>query len=268
MRKRKLIVRSKNKSCKALKSIEVPYGIIYRMGSVTPTNAITRKEGYLEINTPEACANSNDKVAMKRLFVAAGVPTAEYIVKSPEEDAQTFKEMVFEKLREWKRIIIKHKHSSKGNNIYFIDSTETLEEWFSSHNRYENYVFEKYYTYSKEYRLHVTNDGCFYTCRKMLKNDADVRWHRHESNSVWILEENPIFNKPSNWNDIVNACIAAKNAVGLDIAAVDVKVQTKKETPKFIILETNSAPALGDIGIEQYVKVLKKIIDDNKERFS
>ena len=67
MRTRKLIVRSKNSSCRALKSIEVPYGVIYRMGSTTPTSAITRKEGYLEINTPEACANSNDKIVMKNV---------------------------------------------------------------------------------------------------------------------------------------------------------------------------------------------------------
>lgn len=268
MRTKKLIIRSKNTSCKALKSIEVPYGVIYRMGSTTPTNAITHKEGYFEINSPTACANSNDKIVMKQLFVAAGVPTAEYIIKTPEEDIQIFKDLAHEKLKEWKRIIIKHKHSSKGNNIYFIETEEDLEKWFQTYNRYENYVFEKYYTYSKEYRLHITNDGCFYTCRKMLKNNADVRWHRHESNSVWILEENPAFDKPLNWNDIVDACIAAKNAVGLDIAAVDVKVQTKKESPKFIILETNSAPALGAAGIIQYTKMLKKMIDDNKERFS
>lgn len=235
------------------------------MGSTTPTSAITRKEGYLEINTPEACANSNDKIIMKNLFTAAGIPTAEYIVKSQETSNQDFKELLHECLETWKRMIVKHKHSSKGNNIYYIETKEQLEDWLQEHNRYENYVFEKYYTYSKEYRIHVTDDGCFYTCRKMLRNDAEVRWHRHEMNSVWILEDNPMFDKPSNWDSIVEACIAAKNAVGLDIAAIDVKVQTKKETPKFIILETNSAPALGDTGIIHYTNILKRMIDANKK---
>ena len=51
----------------------------------------------------------------------------------------------------------------------------------------------------------------------------------------------------------------SKNAVGLDICAVDVKVQTSKyKNPKFIILETNSAPALGEIGVQLYLEQLRK----------
>jgi type I restriction enzyme S subunit len=37
---------------------------------------------------------------------------------------------------------------------------------------------------SREYRLHVTADGCFYACRKMLKADAEERWYKNDSNCV------------------------------------------------------------------------------------
>jgi glutathione synthase/RimK-type ligase-like ATP-grasp enzyme len=73
------------------------------------------------------------------------------------------------------------------------------------------------------------------------------------------LEDNPLFCKPNNWDNIVAACINAKNAVGLDIAAIDVKVQSK-DNPNFIILETNSAPALGEIGVNKYKELLNKYI--------
>ena len=99
----------------------------------------------------------------------------------------------------------------------------------------------------------------------MLKRDAKVRWHRHNVNSVWILEENPLFDKPTNWDSIVSSCIDALNAVGLDVAAFDVKVQSNKyKEPKYIILESNSAPSLGEIGIEKYKETLRNIINEKE----
>ena len=258
-----LRLRTRNISCTPLKAMIVPKRTIYRMGSTTPTEAITRCTDYLEINSPESCKISGDKILMKQKFIENEIPTAEFITINQDEDFNSFKERLENALHDWKRIIIKHKHSSKGNGIYFIDSTESLNEWLTNNNPY-NHIFEKYYTYSKEYRLHVDDqNGCFYTCRKMLKNDAEVRWHRHENNSVWILEDNPMFDKPNNWDSIVQDCVRAIKAVGLNIGAVDVKVQTHVENPRYIILETNSAPALGEVGIEKYKEALINYINNN-----
>lgn len=246
------------------------------MGSTTPTEVASKYPIDLEINTAEACRVSGDKLLMKQAFdVWNGVHQDKIIPHAEWLTYGKYKQQVgviaditdfiqeLERLLEtsWNKMIIKHQYSSKGNGIYFIQSKEDLLAWAGNDHRHHiaHYVFEKYYTYSKEYRLHVTNDGCFYTCRKMLKNDAEVRWHRHENNSVWILEDNPLFCKPNNWDNIVAACINAKNAVGLDIAAIDVKVQSK-DNPNFIILETNSAPALGEIGVNKYKELLNKYI--------
>lgn len=259
---RHLIVRSRNTSCKELRKLEIPARVIYRMGSTTPTTNITKRTDYIEINSPEACAVSGDKILMKQKFNEFEVPTAEWFTATSDEEALN---LVTQKLEEWRRIIIKHKHSSKGNGIYFIT---TLDEYNDAKSHFtsniKNYIFERYYTYSKEYRLHVNENGCFYTCRKMLKEDAEVRWHRHENNSVWILEDNPMFDKPDNWENIVEDCKKAIKAVGLDIGACDVKVQTHVENPKYIILETNSAPALGEIGIEKYKDMLTKYINEKR----
>lgn len=260
---RHIILRSRNISCKPIKAIEVPKRTIYRMGSTTPTEEITKRTDYLEINSPEACMISGDKILMKQKFIEHEVPTADFAIIADDETKEQFKERLNDHFRTWKRIIIKHKHSSKGNGIYFMDNIDSLNEWLENNNP-RNYIFEKYYTYSKEYRLHVDDtNGCFYTCRKMLKNDAEDRWHRHESNSVWILEDNEMFDKPNNWDSIVNDCVKAVKAVGLNIGAVDVKVQTKTENPQYIILETNSAPALGEIGIEKYKEELINYINSH-----
>lgn len=266
MKTKKLKIRSRNKSCAELKNIDTGNKrVLYRMGSTTPTEVVSKYPIDIEINTAEACKVSGDKLLMKQAFDEWNtnnpnnpIPHAEWVQIIGAHNKQSLEDLK-KILAEWGKIIIKHVHSSKGNGIYFIQSNEELEDWYNNHLDINRYIFERYYTYSKEYRLHVTNDGCFYTCRKMLKNDAEVRWHRHENNSVWILEENPLFCRPNNWNIIVAACINAKNAVGLDIAAIDVKVQSKNN-PSFIILETNSAPALGEVGVNKYKELLNLYI--------
>lgn len=220
----------------------------------------------MEINTADACANSADKILMKARFTRAKVCKAPWFTFS-EHGLEANYQKVKHYLKKWKTLIIKHKHSSKGNGIYLIQTIEDFDNFVKETNNlqfYKSYIIEKYYTYSKEYRIHVTKDGYFLTDRKMLKNDAEVRWHRHANNSVWINEENELFDKPVNWDDIVDDCKNALRAVGLDIGAVDVKVQTsKKEYPKWIILEINSAPALGEESIVRYRDKIIEIINKN-----
>ena len=257
-----LSIRSRNKSCKPLKELTFPIKVIYRMGSQTPTTMITKQKRVLEINSPEACRLSGDKILMKTRFTRAKIPTAKWFTINPKDiDHEKIKHYLIK----WGTLIIKHKHSSKGNGIYLIKSIEDYLQ-FLQDKQYplQSYICEQYHNYSREYRVHVTKTGCFYACRKMLKQDAEVRWHRHENNSVWILEDNEMFDKPSNWNDVVNDCVKALKALNLDIAAFDVKIQTNKyKNPKYIILESNSAPALGDYGLEKYKQLLTKYVNEN-----
>lgn len=252
-----LKVRSKNKTCAPLrKCIETKGPIVLRLGSTTPLDQIFSPRFInkaKEINTIEGCIISGNKTKMKEAFDQAEVKTARWMNMSKGKFDYA-DELDFP-------AIIKHNHSSKGNGIYYIEDEDALTKFCEEHNNLNDYIIEEYKKYVREYRLHVTKDGCFYTCRKMLREDAKERWHRHENNSVWILEENELFDKPANWDDIVNECVKAMTACKLHICAVDVKVQSsKKQNPEFIILETNSAPALGDLGIEKYKEQLRKMV--------
>lgn len=243
-------IRSKNDTADALRGkVACKVRTVLRLGSTTPIEKIFPKGVRLgreihEINSIQGCINSGNKITMKKLFDEAGVKSSEWAEVGGE----------------WSTFpaIIKHKNSSKGNGIYYIKDKEDLDKWISENDSH-NHIIEKYYTYEREYRLHVTKDGCFYTCRKMLRHDAEERWHRHDMNSVWILEENELFNKPANWDEIVAECVKAMIAVGLDISAIDIKVSSKN--PKnFIILETNSAPSLGEITTLKYIEQLNKMV--------
>ena len=262
-----LKIRTKNHTAQPLKNlIRVNTRTVFRLGSLTPTEEIFPRgvalnKPIIEINTAEACHNSGDKRLMKQLFTEFGVKTAEWI---------DLNVAVYDQENKWNYFpsIIKHFNSCKGQGIYLIENQNDLDEFVANNRNLSNYVIERYMNFSKEYRLHVTKDGCFYTCRKMLKEDAEERWHRHDMNSVWIMEENPLFEKPSNWDLIVEESVKAMKSLGLDICSVDMKVQSEKNqdrggNPEFIILECNSASSMGPVTLIKYEEQLRKMLNEN-----
>ena len=251
-------LRSKNPSAAELKAllrtIRTNKPFVVRLGSRTPLEQIMPRmhSRTIEINSIEGITNSRDKQIMKACFDSAEVRTAQWAMMSNDV---------------WNIFpaIIKQVGSHGGEGIFLINNNEELTNWINSHPNRSSYIIEEYKNFTKEYRLHITVDGCFYTCRKMLKADATERWHRHDSNSVWILEENPLFEKPKNWDDIVAECVKALTAVGLQTGACDVKVQSEKGKrasfiPDFIVMEINSAPSMGSGTTVKYFEKLSEMI--------
>lgn len=268
-----LRIRSRNHSAKALaKQIPCTKNIVCRLGSFTPNEAIFTplmlKKGVIEINTVEACKLSNDKLRMKQAFDKAHVNTSLWL---------SLAESKFENRRIYEKevkdpdnpiiltfpCIIKHIHSSKGEKIYYVPTEVEYNEFMIKYaNELEKYIIEHYYNYSKEYRVHVSELGAFYSCRKMLLNEVPIeqRFHRHHVNTVWIVPENEQFETPAHWDKILEDCVRAIKSIGLSIGCVDVLVTKQNNLePDWKILETNSAPALGEITTELYIKELTKL---------
>ena len=254
-------LRSKNPSARDLKiglsHVSCSSPILVRLGSRTPIEQIFPRSHSraIEINSVEGITNSRNKLLMKQCFNNGEVRTAEWAGLNDSTNWNIFP------------AIIKQLGSHGGEGIFMINNMDELLGFWEHHQNHSNYIIEKYYNYTKEYRLHVTKDGCFYTCRKMLKSDASDRWHRHDNNCVWILEDNPLFERPSNWPEIEAECVKALHSVGLDTGACDVKVQSEKGKrssfiPDFIILEINSAPSMGEITTIKYLEKLTKIISE------
>lgn len=225
---------------------------VIRLGSTTEV-----PKDNIEINTIEAVRNSSNKRTMKRLFDENGVRTA------------TWWENISDISEDSLPIVAKHNYGSRGRGNYLIQNQDELDNFRNRENTGE-FIFEKYHTHAREYRLHVTKNGCFYTCRKMIRRDTpeDQKWFRNDNNCVWILEENPEFNKPNNWQDMVNESIKALNTTGLDIGAVDLKVSTGTDDDNnhdYFVVEVNSAPSFGDLTVEKYKEVLPKLL---KEKFN
>lgn len=233
----------------------LPFRSVIRLGSSTIPDDNDQR---IELNTVEAVKNSANKLLMKECFAIAEVKTANWSLGYDEEARNN---LGFP-------IIAKHIFGSRGRGNYKLDNQEQLDAWLVGKDL-NKYIFEKFYNYSREYRLHVSENGCFYTNRKMLKNDTpeDQRWYRNDSNSNWWLETNEGFDKPVNWDSVVEESVKALKAVGLDFGAVDLRIQSKldkhgsvRENPEFIVVEINSAPSFGEGTLACYLEELPKLL--------
>lgn len=258
----RLVVFSRHPSHSALRhaDIKLPVLVSIRFGS---TN-VGERPYALQLNKPEAVEISSNKLLMKKKFDLAAIKTAKWYFYKPDgvlvcaEDPEKAVEPAKLKFP----IVAKHILGSRGTGNYKLDTVEQFNAWKQGKDM-SMYIIERFYPYSREYRLHVTSEGCFYTCRKMLKEDTpeNQRWYRNDSNSVWIVEDNAQFNKPKCWDAIVEDCVKALTTVGLDVAAFDVKVSAEDDKEqKYIVIESNSAPSFGDITLQKYIEQIPKIV--------
>lgn len=256
-----LRIRSKNNSASLLRrKIEHNGLCVYRMGSKTPLEEIFRyssrfKKGEIpiEINSIQGCINSSNKKLMKECFDKFDVQTAMWCTANKFINSED-KPFAFP-------VVVKQIYGSKNlGNALCKNMDEVVA--FIGEEPLDLYIIERFYTYSKEYRIHATKKKGFYALRKMLSDETEdsKRWFRNDSNCVWILEDNPMFAKPDNWDSIMNAAAKAICSVGLDIGCVDVKVQATMESPRHIIIETNSAPGLTETSAEKYVQQLNSLL--------
>ena len=245
-----------------------------RLGSRTSIeDAYPRKpidRPVIEINTIDAIENSRSKLLMKACFSEAGVPQADWWIPEPEKPWNLLSQTGVTSSEYLPYpILIKRVFGFKGRGMLKIDTQEQLDEWIQNNLHATSWYIEHYRPFAREYRLHCTQSECFMTWRKLRRADAENRWFFNSTNCNWVGEDHPLFDRPSNWGAIVETCINATKAVGLDITAIDVRVQSSNKTnPEFIVLECNSAPALGDQGVEIYKQKIKELINEKITKYN
>lgn len=212
-----------------------------RFGWTQPTDNV----GQVVINTPEAIRSVANKHLMKTIFRDNDINSPRFYNQDELDDSVKFP------------LIAKKLFHSKGRGMQFIKNQEELDAFLSEKKK--NYYFEEYANYLKEYRIHSSiATPCFWALRKALRTEATERWFRNDSNSVWLLESNKGFDKPSTWNNIIQGCQDALKVLGMDVCSFDVLVSRRGD---YLILEANSASSMAMGTTAAYTSEIQKIID-------
>jgi len=254
----KILVKSKHESHVPLRQQigMLPFLGVVRLGSVTEV------PGAVECNSIQSVKNSRDKRLMKQCFDKAGVIHAAW-----RPDIKTALEVGFP-------MVAKHPLGSKGTGVYLLKNKEAFDKWLANRT-HENYIFEKFHDYGSEYRLSCTQDKCFFAVRKVLKKgETKNTWKKGGDNTYWYGEQNPLFDKPDNWEDVVDQACKAIKAVGLDLGCVDIKIQKnvdengkRRKAPKLFVVETNSAGCMwGDKTLNAHLEMIPKILKQKYEK--
>ena len=256
----------------------LPFKSIVRLGSTTEIgDEVSLGGDRIECNTVASVLNSSNKLLMKKCFDNYNVNTAAWFTIDPvtallKVNDNSDNTLSYDQLEY--PVVAKYIFGSRNRGNYLLKNELDLLDFIEANiENISSYIFEKYYSYNREYRIHMAKIGnvyqCIYTCRKVLKNDTpeDQRWFRNDSNSAWYVEDNPAFDKPINWDDIIKQCGIALASLGLDIGAFDVRVQSAGDKdgnlrvdPKYIIIESNSAASHGDITRQKYKDYLPLIL--------
>jgi glutathione synthase/RimK-type ligase-like ATP-grasp enzyme len=264
-------VRTKNFSSDPLRGKigQFPVRSVVRLGSRTPTSEIFTKAPrgvrVIEINTVQSIENSRSKLLMKACFAQAEVPQSRWFTYNTQ--TRIFHESGITEGHVGCTLdvlpypmLAKRICGFKGHGMVKIDNVEGMNEWLGN-NSIDGYYFEQFMNYAREYRLHCTKNECFMAWRKLRKADSEVRWFFNSSNCNWVGEDHELFDRPKNWDAVVEDCLKAIKEVGLEIGSFDVRIQSNdKANPQYILVEVNSAPSLGDQGVDIYRGVISDLI--------
>lgn len=177
----------------------------------------------------------------------------------PNDEYRTIKiaDSIYRKLETFK-IIIKRFDSYGGKNIYFTQTKEELIEFLSSHvDDIDKFVFEKWHSFIYEYRVQVLKGEHVCTTMKKSKSNITDSWHKHKRNAVFYKETSPNFIKTDGYNTMIEACEEAATRLGLNFVAFD--VLSNMDGSKYLILESNTKPALGNWTLSKYEEKLKQL---------
>jgi len=156
-------------------------------------------------------------------------------------------------------VIIRPPYHSQGKSLIFIENKVEFEN-FLHRNSFNKFYVSEYIHKSKEFRIYVVNNRIVAVAEKIVENPDTVAWNRALGstfdNTRWKL-----------WPR--KACfvaIKAMNMIGLDIGAVDVILDEKRNP---YLLEINTAFSIhSNYRTKLFAQSIDLLIDEiKKSRF-
>lgn len=219
-----------------------PVKVMVRHGA--SAKALSAQVRYpVEVNSIVAIKNNANKAKMKELLEKAQVKTIESF-DNTAENRQKFKD------NKW-NVVFKRRNHRRGIGMEFLPLAEIDK---LANPQYNNGLIERRINVAREWRVHCAPAlNKSYPLEKRRKLDAEKSPARNISNSAFFEE----FDKPANWNEALELCNKAVEAVGLDVGAVDLAWSGKF----WYIIEVNSGAGVGEKSRAWYANVYKELVE-------
>ena len=241
--------------CNGTKVCDLDLFFSYNAGEQTVAQTYmyeTLSKYVTTMNTYEAFALSEDKFKSNLALSMAGVNTSDFFLchrETPEHMFSTFDK--------WGKMVFKPVDGWGGNGMALIESRRTLDTLLPFFNQsdvrhiYLERFIENDFT---DFRVDIVG-GEFIACYGRKASDRDWRTNITSGGSVILREAN---------DEIVDLAKRASDALGMDIAGVDILYDREKE--EYVVLEVNGIPAFATpaqekIGLNFNDKKIDLIVD-------
>lgn len=239
-----VIFRTPHKSAKVLK-LNNRKGIKVMVRHGASKKAILKGAKFpFEINSIQAIARNANKAKMKEIFIENGISTPECFDNTPE-NRQKFKDAGW-------NVVYKLRNHHRGIGMELL-SLKEIDKLAAP--QYNNGLIERRINVSREWRVHCcVKLNEFYPLEKRRRHSAQGAAVRNIETCVFREK----FDEPANWQDALDLCKKALEAIGLDTGGVDLAMTPQG---KFYVIETNSGPSLGEKSAAWYQDKYNKLID-------
>jgi len=211
------------------------------------------------INSFEAFSISEDKFKSNLALSLAGVNTSDFYLCHRENP-----QYMVEKFEEWQKMVFKPLDGWGGNGMALLDSRQTLDTLmpFLNQTDMRHIYLEKFIENDfTDFRVDIVG-GEFIACYGRKASERDWRTNITSGGSIILREAN---------DEIIEIATRASDALGMDIAGVDILYDREKE--QYVVLEVNGIPAFATpdqeaMGLDFNDKKISKIVEiiDNKTK--
>ncbi len=182
------------------------------------------------INSFRSFEISEDKFRSNMMLAKAGVKTSDFFICHRESSH----EGLYGRIDRWGKMVFKPIDGWGGAGMALLDNREKFDMLMPFVNQMDirNIYVERFIQndYS-DFRIDVV-DGQFVSCYGRKASGRDWRTNVTAGGSVIMREPN---------DDVVDIALRASDALGMDIAGVDILYDTERE--EYVVLEVNGIPA-------------------------
>ena len=182
------------------------------------------------INSFRSFEISEDKFRSNMMLAKAGVRTSDFFICHRESSH----EGLYGRIDRWGKMVFKPIDGWGGAGMALLDDRDKFDMLMPFVNQMDirNIYVERFIQndYS-DFRIDVV-DGQFVSCYGRKASGRDWRTNVTAGGSVIMREPE---------DGVVDIAIAASNALGMDIAGVDILYDTERE--EYVVLEVNGIPA-------------------------